>query len=113
MRSLAENLSYWEDVINERLRSGMTINEWCGKNGVSKSQYFYWNRKVHKTRNSNDIPELAFADVTPILSNNEATEQIIDSPSNFQIFLNNIQVTVPCNFNPDALTGLLRVLQKL
>lgn len=113
MRSMAENLLYWEEVINERLQSGMTINEWCEKNGVSKNQYFYWNRKVHKTQNSDSAEEFEFADVAPILSNNKAAQQIIDSSRDFQIFLNNIQVTVPSNFNPAALAGLIKVLQKL
>lgn len=49
MKSTAENLQLWEQRINERVQSGMTIEEWCKKNGVGESQYNYWNRRVRET----------------------------------------------------------------
>ncbi|MEQ8199525.1 MAG: hypothetical protein ABRQ27_16240 [Clostridiaceae bacterium] len=29
MRSTSENLLLWEDRINDRIKSGITIEEWC------------------------------------------------------------------------------------
>ena len=51
MKSTAENLQLWEQRIRERVQNGMTIVEWCKKNGVSKNQYNYWNQRVRKSQN--------------------------------------------------------------
>jgi len=110
---MTKELSYWEERITERLQSGMTIDEWCGKNGISKSKYFYWNRKVHKTQDSNSIEEFTLADVDPILTNDRTVQRISDSSPDFQVSLNNIQITVPNNFNPATLIRLLKVLKEL
>jgi hypothetical protein len=112
VRPTNENLLLWEQRINERIRSGMTIVDWCEKNGISKHKYHYWNHHIRQNQKSDK--EVAFAEVTPILSNtDDETQSNPDKYADFQVFLNNIQVTVPSNFNPGALTGLLKVLKEL
>ena len=113
MRATNENLLLWEQWITERTRSGITIEDWCKKNGISKHKYHYWNQRIRQNQKLDK--EVTFAEITPILSNadDDTTISNSDKYADFQIFLNNIQVTVPSNFNPDALSGLLKVLQKL
>lgn len=41
MMSTNENMLLWEQRINERNKSGMTVKEWCEKNGISKHKYNY------------------------------------------------------------------------
>lgn len=43
------NLSHWAQLIGECQNSGLTVKDWCGNNGVSKDQYYYWLRKVRET----------------------------------------------------------------
>lgn len=111
MRSTAENLLFWEQQINERILSRMTIEDWCKKNGISKHKYYYWNHRIREKQKSDK--EEIFTEITPILSN--AGDGISNSvkSADFQIFFKNIQVTVPTNFNPTSLTGLMKVLQEL
>lgn len=111
MKSTAENLVLWEQRIKERIQTGMTIEDWCKKNGVSKYQYNYWNQRVREKRKTSE--EMTFADISPILSITDETRQNSRSASDFQIFFKSIQVTVPNNFNPSALAGLMKVLQQL
>lgn len=108
-----ESLSYWEKKINERHQSGMTIKDWCQKNGVTKNQYFYWNHRIRKSQNPENNGEVIFADVSQLLASSSDAGQRSESFPDFQIHLNSIQVTVPSNFNPDALAGLLKVLKEL
>jgi hypothetical protein len=41
VKSTIENLLLWEQRIDERARSGMTIEDWCKKNGITKHKYHY------------------------------------------------------------------------
>lgn len=54
---------------------------------------------------------MTFADITPILLASVPTSP--EPASDFQVFFKNIQVSVPDNFNPAALAGLMKVLQQL
>jgi len=66
MKSTNENLLLWEQRINEKNKSGMTIVEWCKKNGISKNKYHYWNQIINKKEKN--VKEMTFAEITPILS---------------------------------------------
>jgi hypothetical protein len=111
MKSTNENLMLWEQRIAERDKSGMSIAKWCKNNGINKGQYHYWSKCIFK--NSNNITENTFVEITPILSNIESTAQNSNSSADFQIYFRSIQVTVPSNFKPASLTGLMKVLQEL
>ena len=39
-------LSQWAKVIQARQDSGQTIKDFCQATGISKNQYFYWQRKL-------------------------------------------------------------------
>lgn len=109
LKSTAEDLFLWEQRINERTKSGMTIEEWCKKNDISKHKYLYWNHKIKKNKKSDN--EMAFAEITSIIS--DESKSIQAKPDDFQIFFKNMQVTVPSSFNEDSLAGLMKVLQQL
>ena len=38
-------LLHWERMFTERL-PGESVNKFCERNGVSRSQFFYWQRKL-------------------------------------------------------------------
>ena len=111
LRSTAEELLLWKQIINKRTKSGMSVSEWCKNNEISKSKYHYWNHKISKNQNPGN--EIAFAEITPILSNAEEAIPNSDKSDDFQIFFKSIQVTVPSNFNQTSLAGLMKVLQEL
>lgn len=111
MRATAENLALWEQRIKERVQTGMTIEDWCNKSGVSKHQYHYWNKRAREKQKPGE--EMVFTDVSSILSMNGTARQNPGSASDFLIFFKGMQVTVPDTFNPAALAGLMKVLQSL
>ena len=39
-------LANWANIIKARNESGLTIDEYCEQNGLSRSAYFYWLRKL-------------------------------------------------------------------
>lgn len=111
MKTKAENLLFWEQRIRDRVQSGSTVGEWCNKNGVSKHQYNYWNRQVRKNQETGG--DMLFADIAPVLSAVDPERKNPGFTSDFQVFFKDIQITVPDNFNPSALAGLMKVLQEL
>lgn len=49
--TLAKNqyrLEQWTELIRNRQSSGMTTEDWCEANGVTRDAYYYWLRKVRK-----------------------------------------------------------------
>jgi hypothetical protein len=111
LRSTTEDLLLWEQRINERAKSGMSVSEWCKNNEISKNQFHYWNHKISKKQKPDN--EMAFAEITPILLNAEIPISNSAKSDDFQIFFKNIKVTVPSNFNQTSLAGLMKVLQEL
>lgn len=111
MKSTDENLQIWEQRIRERIQGGMTIEEWCKKNGLSKHQYNYWNQRLRALRKTGE--EVTFADLTPILSEVDTPKQNQVLTSDYQIFFKSFQVSVPSKFNPSSLAELMKVLQEL
>ena len=39
-------LANWANIIHARNESGLSINEYCRQNGLSRGAYFYWLRKL-------------------------------------------------------------------
>ncbi|MBU3114515.1 IS66 family insertion sequence element accessory protein TnpA [Clostridium lacusfryxellense] len=111
MRSTAKDQLLWEQIINERTKSGMSVAKWCKNNEISKGKYHYWNHKIIKNQNPNN--EMIFAEITPILSNAGQAILTSDKLDDFQIFFKSIQVTIPSNFNQTSLAGLMKVLNEL
>lgn len=112
MRSTAEDLQLWENRINERIKSGMTVSKWCKENEVSKNKYHYWNNRINKIHGENK--EVTFAEVSQsslhhedIVSNSSSLED------KFHIVFKNMQIAVPSNFNKSALAALMEVLKEL
>ena len=111
LRSTAKDQLLWEQRINERTKSGMSVSKWCKDNEISKGKYHYWNHKINKKQNPNN--EMTFAEITPILSNADQAILTSDKLDDFQIFFKSIQVTIPSNFNQTSLAGLMKVLNEL
>ena len=62
VKSKAEDLLLLEQRINERTKSGITVNEWCKKNEFSRHKYYYWNYRISQKQKSDK--EVIFAEVT-------------------------------------------------
>ena len=41
-------LAEWAQLLRRRAESGKTINAWCEEQGIPRSMYFYWQRRVRE-----------------------------------------------------------------
>ena len=40
------SITLWKQRIENRKASGLTLNDWCEKNQISKPTYYYWHKKI-------------------------------------------------------------------
>ncbi len=66
VKTTNEDLVLWEQRIKERVENGLTIDEWCLNNGITKYRYYYWNRRIRENQKLEEV--VIFADVTTNLS---------------------------------------------
>lgn len=111
MKNPMENFIFWEQKVKERTESGLTIEQWCDKNKLSKHKYHYWNHRIKE--NQKKDKEIAFAEVTPILCGAKSDVKQTDKPLDYQIFFKNMQITVPSKFDKDSLAELLKIMHQL
>lgn len=39
-------IQQWQEIIRDRNNSGLTVDEYCNQNGLSRNSYFYWLRII-------------------------------------------------------------------
>ena len=51
------HMQQWTAIIEDRLASGLKIDEYCEKNQLSRNSYFYWLRKIREERATSVLPD--------------------------------------------------------
>ncbi len=51
-------LEKWAARFTDQKASGLTVDDWCAQNGVSRDSYFYWKRKLKNELITQVIPEI-------------------------------------------------------
>ena len=54
-------LTNWAELIREQKASGMNVTKFCEARSISKSQFYYWNRRL-----TEQFVESQFPDIVPI-----------------------------------------------
>ena len=118
-RSIKRNyqLQQWRKIIQEQTTSGLTIDEFCKQNGLSRNSYFYWLRlvrvdAVNAQQNSAGFVELKLPDlhndVVPCITPISATEQ---EPSQLTLSVNGIVIQVTERTSSDLLARTIEVIR--
>lgn len=118
-RSIKRNyqLQQWRKIIQEQTTSGLTIDEFCKQNGLSRNSYFYWLRlvrveAVNAQQNSSGFVELKLPDhhndVVPCITPVSAPEQ---EPSQLTLSVNGIVIQVTDCTSSDLLARTIEVIR--
>ncbi len=51
-------LNEWASLLADQKASGLTVEDWCLQNNVSKDQYFYWKRQLKDELVTKALPEI-------------------------------------------------------
>ena len=116
----------WKIKFEEFKKSGLSVRAWCEKNNTKYTTFHYWIKRFKPLEQ--EVPEVKtqFAKITlqsdcnnKVISTTYENKEVntvdhvqIQYPD-FQIYFNNIRLTVPSDYSPVALTGLIKILQTL
>lgn len=52
-------LQRWKLLIEDRVKSGMKVRDWCEANGVTKDTYYYWLAKLREEHYEEAVQSLS------------------------------------------------------
>jgi putative transposase len=105
-------LSQWAKIIQARQESGQNIKDFCQAMGISRSQYFYWQRKLRNMA----CTELALQEeVAETIPNGwlQLAPQAQHTKVALDIEISGFHIRVNAETDPDLLKKVCRVLGSL
>ncbi|MFZ5985538.1 MAG: IS66 family insertion sequence element accessory protein TnpA [Bacillota bacterium] len=117
----------WKIKFEVYKNSGLSVKAWCEKNGIKPTTFHYWIKRFNvlekevtpvKTQFAKIVLESDYTNnkvinTTCESKKDDVTKQMPIQFSDFQVYFNNIRLTVPSDFNPVALAGLMKILRTL
>lgn len=125
----------WADLLEKQMQSGLSKQDWCEQNGISRQKFFRWQRKIRSyilqetgqmngkclpaTQTKDDISGNAFAELVPAsLKPHEetsaispASETVSAQPArSIEIRHGNFTVSLCGTIDEAALTSVLRAV---
>lgn len=127
VQSLKQKISMqqWSAIIKDRNASGLKIEEYCEKNGLSRNAYFYWLRKIREeialstSPQGNDllpttVKQGALVELVPSSGCNPTVPKIeisSDEQERTTLVMNGINIAVDSNISERMLTKIMRAVR--
>ncbi len=99
----------WAAIIKNRIESGLTVTEYCNQHGLSKTQYYYWLRKIRTQVIETQMPQLVeiqpsapIGTLESISSNFFETEMVLS--------VGKIKIEMNSSTSPELIKSVLGVL---
>ena len=116
------HMQQWTAIIEDRIASGLKINEYCEKNQLSRNSYFYWLRKIREERATSVLPDNndllpasvstgALVELVPSSNHNNSISKIEVSDEKQETFgfsINGISITVGHDISEELLSKIMR-----
>ena len=115
-------MQQWTAIIEDRIASGLKIDEYCEKNQLSRNSYFYWLRKIREERATSVLPDNndllpasvstgALVELVPSSKHNDAIPKIEvpdEEAKSFGFSVNGISITVGRDISEEMLSKIMR-----
>ena len=95
-----QRMMYWNDAVSKCRSSGMTVRDWCNREGINEKTYYYWQRKIFKAT----AKETEFVEIPN--TGNMLSGQIIATVSS-----NGFTVDIHQGADKESLTELLSAIK--
>ena len=95
-------INEWSEMVKDCRSSGLTVQQWCGANGINIKTYYYRLRKVREAicEETHDIVQF------PLNTSNSAV-----AASSIKINIGNLNVELPDTISAATLVSVLEALK--
>lgn len=115
------SMQQWSAIIEDRIVSGLKVDEYCEKNGISRNSYFYWLRKIRE-----EMAVSSAANGTELLSATPEQGALVElvpskcsapvprieihpeTPESIALTINGIDICVNSGISEEMLTKVMR-----
>ena len=96
-------LAQWAEMVKSRNESGLTVTDWCKRNGINLKTYYYRLKRVRQAVCS----EMERHDIVPVepIAGTEITAEKIE------LSIGDVKISLPDDFNESTLRRILGVLR--
>lgn len=116
------HMQQWITIIQDRIASGLKIDEYCEKNQLSRNSYFYWLRKLREESAASALPDhydllpasvsaKTLVKLVPGSDQNDSIPKIEipdEKPESFGFSVNGISITVGHDISEELLSKIMR-----
>lgn len=116
------HMQQWTAIIEDRIASGLKIDEYCEKNQLSRNSYFYWLRKIREEMSTSALPD--HNDLSPASVSTKALVELVsasdhndsipkieipdEKTESFGFSVNGISITVGHDISEELLSRIMR-----
>ncbi len=118
------NLNKWAALIHDQKESGLTVDKWCAREGVTKHAYNYWKRILKEEA----LSSVALPDIVPILppvaapssypvpypadpSRDSRNSCNMAPVSNIAVTLGDIRIEIGPNASDDLIANIIKAVR--
>ena len=118
-------LSHWAQIVQERIKGGLSIREYCKQIGICENTYFYWQRRLRKAAceqlnhfesEQKRVAQTSFVEIevaeTPVPPALPAPTEVTPAPSQLSIEAAGVRIMTDSTYPPAKLAALLRELMR-
>lgn len=116
------NMQQWSAIIEDRIASGLKIDEYCEKNQLSRNSYFYWLRKIREEMSASALPDHkdllpasvstgTLVELVPGSNHNDSISKIEipdEKKETFGFSINGISITASHDISEELLSKIMR-----
>ena len=99
----------WAAIIKDRIESGLKVTDYCELHHLSKTQYYYWLKKIREQVIETQMPQLVEIQ-QPLPAALPKKESISGFVPEMTINIGNIKLDVNSNTSPDLIKMVLGVI---
>ena len=109
--------SYWSQIIQERIDSGLSIKAFCENAGIHENTYFYWQRKLRElaceelTGGTTKLLPSGFSEVK-LADRSPLSASAAISQNQISIETADLRLTASAEYPVDKLAVLLKELRQ-
>ena len=109
----------WAERIRDQQASGYNITVWCEMNNVSKTQFYYWKRKLKESYLESQLPDIipvttalpsAFSSHSCISCTTNTTFDTMPN-SSIKISFGDVSIELPQSTSCDYLASLIKAVR--